>query len=282
MSQMRATAWSVTINNPTADDDEAINLARQRGWVVEGQLEKGKEGTPHYQLMVKTPQVRFSAVKKAFPRAHIEVARNVAALQEYVHKVQSREGELPEQQDRYPSLSMFWLLVYQYWTRPEKDCLDLDVLTETGEIKWYDANSERLFNHDTMPWLDQAVRNMIREGYHVEGIACNPSTRTAWKKYAREILYRAHKLEAAKTDSSDSPQTDRQTDNMPRVQTVEVPVVMENTTNAVARPCPPPPPLRRTPRPCASEPPPWLQASPSEPESSDEDREVSDLAEPGE
>jgi len=70
----RATVWSVTINNPTPSDEEGIALARQRGWQVEGQKEKGSEGTEHYQLMVKTPQVRFSAVKKAFPRGHIEAA----------------------------------------------------------------------------------------------------------------------------------------------------------------------------------------------------------------
>ena len=75
MSQMsestkRSTCWSVTINNPTADDEECIALARQVNWTVEGQLEKGVEGTLHCQLMVKTPQVRFSALKKMFPSAY--------------------------------------------------------------------------------------------------------------------------------------------------------------------------------------------------------------------
>lgn len=44
----RATAWSVTINNPNESDEEAINLARQKGWTVQGQKEVGDEGTPHY------------------------------------------------------------------------------------------------------------------------------------------------------------------------------------------------------------------------------------------
>jgi len=86
LTTIRSTCWSLTINNPTKDDVEQINLARQRGWKVEGQLEKGLEGTQHYQLRLMTPQVRFSSVKKAFPRAHIEVARDPIALGKYVTK----------------------------------------------------------------------------------------------------------------------------------------------------------------------------------------------------
>ena len=61
----RATCWSITINNPLPADDENIARAKQRsGWKVEGQLEKGENGTPHYQLMVKTPQIRFDPLRK--------------------------------------------------------------------------------------------------------------------------------------------------------------------------------------------------------------------------
>ena len=91
-STSRSNIWSLTINNPTADDEECIQLARQKGWKVEGQKEVGKEGTPHYQLMLKTPQVRFSAVKKLFPRAHIEIARNATALAQYVTKKTQGQG----------------------------------------------------------------------------------------------------------------------------------------------------------------------------------------------
>lgn len=77
----RATAWSLTINNPTEADEENIQHARQKGWKVIGQLEQGENGTKHYQLLVKTPRIRFGGVKKEFPRAHVEVARNVAALE---------------------------------------------------------------------------------------------------------------------------------------------------------------------------------------------------------
>lgn len=86
----RGTCWSLTINNPTQDDEDAIHIARQKGWKVEGQKERGEQGTEHYQLMLRTPQVRFSAVKKQFPRAHIELARNPSALATYVSKEETR------------------------------------------------------------------------------------------------------------------------------------------------------------------------------------------------
>lgn len=168
----RATVWSLTINNPTPSDEEGIALARQKGWKVEGQLEKGKDGTVHYQLMVKTPQVRFSAVKKAFPRAHIEVARNVQALQQYVSKQDTKIAPLSTSQEKYPSLSRYWELVTEWINDayPYILCDDTPI---------------------TLALLDKATYALIYEGYHVEGIATNPSTRSAWKQYGEAIMMRA-------------------------------------------------------------------------------------------
>lgn len=175
---VRATNWSVTINNPISADDENISLARQKGWNVEGQLERGAEGTPHYQLAVRTPQVRFSALKKAFPRAHIEVARNVTALKQYVHKDDTKVGELKEQSDKYPSLSKFWELIY-------------DVLKFSPDQPYQLLDSEiypgAFF---TMTEFDDAVRYLIRDGYHVETMGVNPQMRSCWKIYGRDLMYR--------------------------------------------------------------------------------------------
>ena len=59
----RGSTWSITINNPSEKDLHPTLPAK---WAMTGQLEKGAEGTEHYQGMVSTPQVRFSAVKKVF------------------------------------------------------------------------------------------------------------------------------------------------------------------------------------------------------------------------
>jgi len=167
----RSTSWSVTINNPTASDEEQIALARQKGWKVEGQLEQGANGTPHYQLAVKTPQVRFSAMKKAFPRAHIEVARNAPALQTYVNKEETRIGVLPTSSEMYPSLTKFWELLS-------------DTILPIGDYLYADKKHRRLIQYD------EAVRKLIEKGYHVESLAMNPSTRSIWNTYADSIMKR--------------------------------------------------------------------------------------------
>ena len=85
-AQAKATVWSITINNPTEQEVRC----EVPGWKLEGQFEVGKEGTRHFQGMLKTPQVRFAAIKRVFPRAHIEVARNKEALANYVKKEETR------------------------------------------------------------------------------------------------------------------------------------------------------------------------------------------------
>jgi len=195
-SNVRATAWSLTVNNPTAADEEYMNLARQAGWKVEGQLEVGAEGTPHYQLLLRTPQVRFAAVKKAFPRAHIEVARNVKALETYVHKDDTREGELPTQQEAYPSLSRFWELVYA-------QLLTAELIARHPHYQRVDWLPEA---GDPLVEFDMAVGNLIDEGYHVEFLAVNPANRSAFKKFSTSLftrVYRAALKEAETKDETD-------------------------------------------------------------------------------
>lgn len=89
----RGSCWSITVNNPTLADMEP---ELPPCWKLTGQLESGEEGTTHYQGMLSTPQVRFSAVKKVFQRAHIELARNKAALAKYVHKDDTRIAEVSD------------------------------------------------------------------------------------------------------------------------------------------------------------------------------------------
>lgn len=200
-SQQRATAWSLTINNPTGREDEEIAQARQRGWRVEGQLEKGENGTLHYQIRLGTPQVRFSAVKKQFPRAHIEVARSYEALGNYVHKEETRVGELPTSQDKYPSLSKFWDLVFDYFAELGKDGFDYVDMSD-GCVRFHRDERQLVAVNSPLVLLDEASRHLIKNGYHIEGIVTNPSTRSAWKMLWNAIMvrcYREKKSTAEKT-----------------------------------------------------------------------------------
>lgn len=238
MTTQRATCWSLTINNPTADDEEQINLARQKGWKVEGQLEKGEEGTPHYQMKVTTPQVRFSALKKAFPRGHIEVCRDPVALGKYVTKEATRLAELPTGQAAYPSLSRFWELIYQHYNTEDRD--GWDCLSLEDRATFYDEILDEEFTRTPLVVLDRATRTLIANGYHVESLAANPSTRSMWKLYARELIARSAKSVADRDDSTLETE-DRQTDSGYSSQETTVPMIIPNA-DEVQAPCPPPPP----------------------------------------
>jgi len=192
----KSTYWSLTINNPNDSDEEDIQRARQKGWKVEGQKEQGENGTTHYQLMLHTPsQPRWSAVHKAFRRAHIEIARKPLALQQYVHKEETRIGQLVEQSELYPSLSKLWDLILNYYhTGLNKDgFICTDDTTITTPVEFYNSHTHSILVREPLKLFDQAIKHLISQGYHVESMAVNPSTRSCWKNYAQEILTRAAK-----------------------------------------------------------------------------------------
>lgn len=230
----RASSWSVTINNPQASDYEDMDMARSKGWKVEGQVEKGETGTTHLQLYVKTPQVRFSALKKAFPRAHIEVARNVAALRNYVAKEETKVADLPEQDSMYPSLNRLWEMVFQKFDIGfDKDGWDQFALMENECVKFYRDSDTEDMNMDPLRWLGEVVAGFIKEGYFVEHHICNPAVRMQWKNFHKEILFRAFRKVRARQQQTQTnvSDTDRQTD-MSCVQSALIPVLGDDITNA--------------------------------------------------
>lgn len=185
MSQ-RGTCWSVTINNPVACDEDSISLARQKsGWTVEGQLEKGTNGTPHYQLMVKTPQVRFSALKKTFPRAHIELARNREALAEYVKKEDTRIGTLVVSSEMYPSTSKV-MDMYGEWCQTYKKGFYLS------------CDPQGLLD-----LFDKFICEHIERGYFIEHIGVNPQVRSSIKLYGLSIIQRALHRQTDRQDKAE-------------------------------------------------------------------------------
>lgn len=179
----RGTCWSVTINNPTKSDEEGIAQARQKGgWKVYGQLEKGCEGTEHYQLMVTTPQVRFAAVKKAFPRAHIELARDKKALAKYVQKEDTRIGEIISN-DKYPTVNAMWDLF--------ADWLNYEGYT----TRFYDVDGDGKLN-----MFRKFGCYAIDNDYYVDVHLVNPQILSLVKNYGEQIVNRSLRR-----------QTDRQT-----------------------------------------------------------------------
>ncbi len=212
--QERASCWSVTINNPTQTDEYNIQSARQKGWKVEGQLEKGSEGTPHYQLIVKTPQVRFSAIKKQFPRAHIEIARNAKALEQYVNKEETRAGSLPESSDLYPSLAKLWDLFAEWMAKHYEFHED-----EHWMMRPINDENERL------KVFDRFIADSIVKGYHVETMGVNPQIRSCVKNYLPQLIKRS-RINIRR-------QTDRQTDEN-LVEYIDIPNASEEGDEEVS------------------------------------------------
>ena len=168
----RATCWSITINNPTKEET-APNLPA--GWKLEGQIEVGAEGTEHFQGMLCTPQVRFSAVKRHLPRAHIEIARDKNALQAYIHKVETRVREIHQS----AGYTVFALQdkVLERW--------DDDDFTEYKKAMRYADDCY-------LTYADCIVRTLMAEGTvgGIEYVAINPMWRTSWKKFGHAIVCR--------------------------------------------------------------------------------------------
>lgn len=177
----RATCWSITINNPQEAD---YMRPLPPGWKLQGQLERGEgEGTLHYQGMLKTNQVRFSAVKKEFPRAHIEVARDKAALAKYVQKEETRVAAV----EAIPTLFEYQGIIADKWD--ENDF----------QRRWQLACSNSGANVpdiDTvaMRYLDSLVEADIQIGRRgAEFIAINPMWRSSWMRFWRAIINRHQK-----------------------------------------------------------------------------------------
>lgn len=179
MNTVRATCWSITINNPVQTDEYNIAQARQKGWKCEGQLEQGESGTKHYQLMVRTPQVRFSAVKKMFPRAHIEVARNQQALEAYVHKDDTRVAQLQRQQEQYPTQ----LQLFEWFS------------------SYYNTLDERV---NPLEVFDTMVSQKIRQGYYIGAEVMNPQVRAYIRKFGADIAARERNRIESRQDRQDN------------------------------------------------------------------------------
>ena len=74
-TRARAKHWCLTINNYTQVDEALFNNPPLFKYAVYGR-EKGENGTPHLQAFVTMwKQTDLSAMKKIFPRAHLEIKR---------------------------------------------------------------------------------------------------------------------------------------------------------------------------------------------------------------
>lgn len=191
----RATAWSITINNPTDADKQRVELLKVNKWFREwkAQEEVGAEGTPHIQAMLRTEQVRFATIKKALPRAHIEIARNIQALANYVHKDETATGNREhiknDNNDNMLEQAILNYVVHELNKHLFGEEETWKVLTEE-----YPTNKQllRVFKEmNPLTVLDEVAADLIAyKGARIEMLVSNPLVRNAYKKFFWAIVIR--------------------------------------------------------------------------------------------
>jgi len=85
--------WCFTLNNPEEAEELSLTKLVSSGecTYVKFQLEKGEEGTEHFQGVMRfTFKHRLAGCKKTLSRAHWEVVKNVAAAVNYAGKDDTR------------------------------------------------------------------------------------------------------------------------------------------------------------------------------------------------
>lgn len=171
---MKTTNWSLTYwftEGRNRDTFQKLVEEMPTDWMIEGQEERGHEsGKLHMQLRLKTPQTRGTRIAKFFPKTDIDEARNVFALQNYVHKEDTRVAEFKTVENRSPQWHVVcdkffdWLVSKDEFLGFLKDDLD-------------ERESPRL-----ALW-DKFINISITEGMRVELIGVNPQYRSAIRRY---------------------------------------------------------------------------------------------------
>lgn len=214
--QMKTTKWSLTYWFTDGRNMDTLNECIQRmppTWHLEGQIERGEEsGKEHAQLYLKTPQTRGTAIAKVFPQTDIQEARNHIALQQYVHKEETRIGEFKTITNTSPQ----WSVVRDKF---------FDWLLETepfyGHVK--DDMDERVSPRLNL-W-DKFIIVSIKEGMNIDVIGVNPQYRSCIRRYWEGYVYNAEQRLAADIDKK----TDKTKDNFldavaPPLQIPTIPV----------------------------------------------------------
>jgi len=88
--------WCFTLNNPTQEDSQKLlpvgsDVCQNGVKFIKFQLEKGEEGTPHFQgLVIMNSRCRLKTMKKMSERAHWEPMKSLKGSLAYCEKSETR------------------------------------------------------------------------------------------------------------------------------------------------------------------------------------------------
>jgi len=177
----KASWWSITINNPTEQDYESLEEDKWPSFVkrVKFQTEQGEEGTIHVQGAVHTTQVRFAAVKKWLTRAHIEAAKDKAALLKYVEKKDTQvstlpSGDIQKAPGEFMTMEKCLIEFVKYYSIVrEKKCYDTN---DDDNWQLLHKSAEQI---ETDKYWD-AVNLYLRDRPELVSVLTNPQMLRAW------------------------------------------------------------------------------------------------------
>lgn len=169
MEHIRASWWSVTINNPEQSDRQSLLKENWPSYVrsVKYQDEISSTGTPHIQMALNTSQIRQSSLKEWLPRAHFKVAKtkeHIEHLKNYVHKNETGvEGTRVDESREYLTQKQALLYIASVYEEPDLNCEPKLVKAKLSDAFW------------------KAVRTLLYKNQDWVQVLTNPQVQRAWE-----------------------------------------------------------------------------------------------------
>lgn len=173
-SEMKTNRWCITYwltDGRTIDTLNELVKNMPDNWSLEGQIEQGVDSQQklHAQLFLKTEQTRGTKIVKYFPNCYVNEAKNPFALQNYVHKEETRVAEFKTIENRSPD----WRVVRNKF---------FDWIIENEPF--YDHIDDDLDERDSLRlklW-DKFGNISVAEGMYIELIIVNPQYRSVIRR----------------------------------------------------------------------------------------------------
>lgn len=159
---VRASWWSITLNNPTEQDRQTVRSSPPR-WLkmIKGQDEIAPgTGTLHMQMVANTDQVRMSAICNWLKKAHVKAA----FTREHIANLKTYCSEEKKKNDSFVVGTQFEI---KY--REENEHLTMaDALVKLAELAYTDEKFEKMLEDQPSSTLKKPGKKLMEELYEIE------------------------------------------------------------------------------------------------------------------